>query len=222
MIELLVVIAIIAILAAILFPVFSRARENARKASCGSNLKQLGLAFVQYTQDYDDHLPQYSYTINGVGYYWPNLLDPYVKLRGLWYCPSFAQDMGVPSANSSTYGANFHVLNSASAATKPLPLPAFTRTSELLFVADSEDATTGSPARNAGCSSFQAGYLRISDPLAAHGLSAGCYAYSKNTGLIDYRHLGGANLLFLDGHVKWSTRDKIISNDNDLWGHNQI
>src|SRR5205809_4233116 len=57
LIELLVVIAIIAILAAILFPVFSRARENARRASCQSNLKQIGLGFLQYAQDYDERLP---------------------------------------------------------------------------------------------------------------------------------------------------------------------
>src|SRR5688572_16253581 len=57
LIELLVVIAIIAILASILFPVFARARENARRSSCQSNLKQLGLGFIQYTQDYDEKLP---------------------------------------------------------------------------------------------------------------------------------------------------------------------
>ena len=57
LIELLVVIAIIAILAAILFPVFGRARENARRSSCQSNMKQIGLAFAQYTQDYDERLP---------------------------------------------------------------------------------------------------------------------------------------------------------------------
>src|SRR5690349_4775228 len=57
LIELLVVIAIIALLAAILFPVFARARENARRASCQSNLKQIGLGIMQYTQDYDDRLP---------------------------------------------------------------------------------------------------------------------------------------------------------------------
>lgn len=60
LIELLVVMAIIAILAAILFPVFARARENARRSACASNLKQIGLAFMQYTQDYDERLPSYS------------------------------------------------------------------------------------------------------------------------------------------------------------------
>ena len=61
LIELLVVIAIIAILAAILFPVFARARENARRSSCQSNLKQIGLGIAQYTQDYDEIMPRADY-----------------------------------------------------------------------------------------------------------------------------------------------------------------
>lgn len=67
LIELLVVIAIIALLAAILFPVFARARENARRASCQSNLKQIGLSVVQYTQDYDETFPLQARKPNNAG-----------------------------------------------------------------------------------------------------------------------------------------------------------
>ena len=98
LIELLVVIAIIAILAAILFPVFARARENARRSSCSSNLKQIGLGVMQYTQDYDEKLPpvvrdlapgegatnkfETDYTI------WADVFQPYVKSLQLFMCPS--------------------------------------------------------------------------------------------------------------------------------------
>lgn len=86
LIELLVVIAIIALLAAILFPVFGRARENARSASCKSNLKQIGLGFQQYSQDYDGMTPGSS-SANGNSS-WPSLLMPYVKGEQLFACPS--------------------------------------------------------------------------------------------------------------------------------------
>ncbi len=97
LIELLVVIAIIAILAAILFPVFAQAREKARSASCLSNQKQIGLGVMMYTQDYDETYPMAYYYINGAtsgaGYVqWTGLVNPYVKqLKGnstIWVCPS--------------------------------------------------------------------------------------------------------------------------------------
>lgn len=66
LIEILVVIAIIALLAAILFPVFARARENARRTSCASNLKQIGLGIMQYTQDYDERMPPFLNEPNNV------------------------------------------------------------------------------------------------------------------------------------------------------------
>ncbi len=97
LIELLVVIAIIAILAAILFPVFAQAREKARATSCLSNEKQIGLGIMMYVQDYDETYPMAYYYINGAtsanGYVqWTGLVDPYVKqLRGnatIWVCPS--------------------------------------------------------------------------------------------------------------------------------------
>ena len=99
LIELLVVIAIIAILAAILFPVFARARENARRSSCQSNLKQIGLGIAQYTQDYDE---TYPYSDNGsvpvsVGQAWDRLIQPYIGVKvdygtspQVFVCPSDA------------------------------------------------------------------------------------------------------------------------------------
>src|SRR6478609_5300940 len=86
LIELLVVIAIIAILAAILFPVFGRARENARRSSCQSNLKQIGLGLVQYTQDYDERYMPFQYDSSLVS--WPMLVQPYIKSSQLFICPS--------------------------------------------------------------------------------------------------------------------------------------
>ena len=94
LIELLVVIAIIAILAAILFPVFARARENARRSSCQSNLKQIGLGFMQYTQDYDEKFPlrhhdpssNSSALANSTGA-WVQL-QPYIKSQQVYQCPS--------------------------------------------------------------------------------------------------------------------------------------
>ncbi len=89
LIELLVVIAIIAILAAILFPVFARARENARRASCQSNLKQIGLGFQQYAQDYDGWTSGSGVFVVGSVYHsWPSAIFPYVKSDQLFSCPS--------------------------------------------------------------------------------------------------------------------------------------
>jgi prepilin-type N-terminal cleavage/methylation domain-containing protein len=94
LIELLVVIAIIAILAAILFPVFAQARDKARQTSCLSNLKQLGLGFAQYVQDYDEMFPvnlPYIAPINGgnqPGMTWDLQIMPYVKNDQIFWCPS--------------------------------------------------------------------------------------------------------------------------------------
>jgi prepilin-type N-terminal cleavage/methylation domain-containing protein len=111
LIELLVVIAIIAILAAILFPVFARARENARRASCQSNLKQIGLGLLQYTQDYDETLPPAGH-FNTSPQIWVWMdLDPYIKSQQLWKCPSNTGGSTTWTANNYThYVSNYGML----------------------------------------------------------------------------------------------------------------
>ena len=116
LIELLVVIAIIAILAAILFPVFARARENARRSSCLSNMKQMGLGLMQYTQDYDEKYPCPGNTSYGGENRnddgsadkasWRQKIYPYVKSTQLFSCPSNSHnadvaDVGAPAVANS-------------------------------------------------------------------------------------------------------------------------
>ena len=136
LIELLVVIAIIAILAAILFPVFQKVRENARRASCASNEKQLGLAFTQYTQDADEKYPLLSYqngiNTNGTSVFpakggttrldqfgWAEAIYPFVKATGAYRCPDITPAGDPGDANrkaggnigASGYAYNFWISN---------------------------------------------------------------------------------------------------------------
>ena len=118
LIELLVVIAIIAILAAILFPVFAKAREKARQTSCLSNLKQIALATLQYVQDYDERMPRY-YHATPINYTAQTGIQPYMKSIQIWRCPSgsalfhYYWDsgwVGAPPEHLGSYGWN-HVLS---------------------------------------------------------------------------------------------------------------
>jgi prepilin-type N-terminal cleavage/methylation domain-containing protein/prepilin-type processing-associated H-X9-DG protein len=96
LVELLVVIAIIAILAAILFPVFARAREKARTTSCISNLKQMGIACISYAQDYDEKMPSvYRWGGSTYLYWWEDLVQPYTRSYQLFVCPSNQPTMTV-------------------------------------------------------------------------------------------------------------------------------
>jgi len=115
LIELLVVIAIIAILAAILFPVFATAREKARQTACLSNLKQIGLGYVQYEQDYDETVP--SGTNNwGWGEGWAGQVYPYVKSSGVFLCP----DDVVPT-DVVSYGVNANMVGYQTGGTGAIP-----------------------------------------------------------------------------------------------------
>ena len=103
LLELLVVVAIICLLAAILFPVFRRARENARRSACQSNLKQLGLAFAQYVGDYDENFPLgITYASNGsfyIGTGWAGQIYSYAGSTGVFTCPD---DSAKPVINGTT------------------------------------------------------------------------------------------------------------------------
>ena len=129
LIELLVVIAIIAILAAILFPVFAKAREKARQSSCLSNLKQIGLATLQYVQDYDERMP-FHYRASAAFVISPQTeIMPYMKSTQLFSCPSGSGNYtwfwdigytGAPAVIPGSYGFNSR-LNSYSLGTLTVP-----------------------------------------------------------------------------------------------------
>jgi len=116
LIELLVVIAIIAILAAILFPVFAQAREKARATSCLSNMKQVDLAFQMYLQDYDEVMvpmwvthtgDKWQGNGNGGTYYWPYLMQPYIKSWQIFRCPDEADPTGVWGSGPNSWWGNW-------------------------------------------------------------------------------------------------------------------
>jgi prepilin-type N-terminal cleavage/methylation domain-containing protein/prepilin-type processing-associated H-X9-DG protein len=222
LIELLVVIAIIAILAAILFPVFAQAREKARQASCLSNQKQMGNAVMMYVQDYDETMVCY---VNSTSNYWSMALEPYVKLRKLWYCPSFPSNGGTVTTNSSTYGVNrWHVISSINGSPAPLSLATFTRPADVMLMADSQSSPLVRQTDSA-CPGFQAGFLQVYCPqTGGPHTTTQCATIMKTAG-VDARHSQGATVLFVDGHAKWLrgeviTRLETAANHPlDLWGH---
>ena len=228
LIELLVVIAIIAILAAILFPVFARARENARRASCISNLKQIGLGFSQYVQDYDSIYPQpvpdadlatYGNGWNAPAesdgssaadiaanphwrHTWPELLNPYVKSYQLFTCPS-------QSDIDNTSGATFSPLYRMSYGMNKL----LSWRNESSVVAPSRIFLAFEQLGDAGVTGYNvfAGQPFMTKPLTpaspykyvAGVASCGGY-YTNFSGPRNWTkiHLATNSYLFADGHVK--------------------
>ena len=213
LIELLVVIAIIGILAAILFPVFARARENARRASCQSNLKQIGLGLIQYSQDYDEILiadwygsdatigpgPTLPQSSANVSYKWEDAAFPYIKSEQVFDCPSATGDAAVPytyyrnltapraSNNLGAYTIVHGYGANEATRTPPVshPLPGI---DDLVNLARAETPSTTAWVMD-GDGYF---YAEVSDK------------DSPNAYLINdvARHLETINVLYLDGHVK--------------------
>jgi len=207
LIELLVVIAIIALLAAILFPVFARARENARKSSCANNFKQIGLGLAQYVQDFDESYP-YSrcngYPGAGANWVpWHVMVQPYIKSVQAFKCPSNTQTTGLNNSSSTTAptlpgGIGYpksYVANG-------------TRTNGPMWDAGSRNlADIGKPAQvilvvelnNRADPEYWGG-----DP------TAGSYWFQA--------HLNQTNMLFCDGHVK-SMKAVPTSTPVNMWAY---
>jgi len=195
LIELLVVIAIIALLAAILFPVFARARENARRSSCSSNLRQIVLSIKQYGQDYDSRFPPASMSETEAPFGWADAVQPYVKNVQLYQCPSdsLKSNGGNPNAGGYTdYWMNLAVgAQTEAALLKP---------SSTVVNGDGSGAnTTTARYRGNGADLGWSGLGPDDDaflPVPVAGL-----AFIPNGSA--RRHLDGANFSFADGHVKW-------------------
>jgi|LSQX01.2.fsa_nt_gb prepilin-type N-terminal cleavage/methylation domain-containing protein/prepilin-type processing-associated H-X9-DG protein len=188
LIELLVVIAIIAILAAILFPVFARAREKARQTSCLSNVKQIMLGVMMYAQDYDEVLPIASHWPTPAGtIVWDQALEPYVKNAQVFICPS---DRTKQHARNLGYGWNYQefgyyggtpvrLYNYHATALADIESPA-----ETILLGDNEDSAARS-------NSSGERFLYRRD--------------ATNPTLLPTKHNGGGNMALCDGHAKWYT-----------------
>lgn len=198
LIELLVVIAIIAILAAILFPVFAKAREKARQSSCASNEKQIGLAVIQYKQDYDETMPL-SYTAgdgNGTRltcgtpmFFYIDEIMPYAKNEKIFLCPSHAgrncnSAMRYPATQHDILRSYNFSIAASGAKDSDIPVPAAT-----YILADSE--------------------VQSCIPV--------CCTFLVPLTIIAARHSGMYNGLFADGHVKASNYQTPKGVPNHMW-----
>ncbi len=231
LIELLIVIAIIAILAAILFPVFAQAREKARQATCTSNMKQIGLAILMYATDYDEMLPWGASNSGAVTTTWYDLAEPYVKVgasgfgfqvaggvqRPFYACPSFA-NQEVPMQPGDPAPATFtatQVTPAMSYAANGNTMPMFNKGLNAWFPGA---APTGLPQQQAPATLVMAAHSLGTRPsVGGDDVTTGCTAVESGSpagaqaaqaGATVYcaarfRHSGGAVYLLSDGHAKW-------------------
>jgi prepilin-type N-terminal cleavage/methylation domain-containing protein/prepilin-type processing-associated H-X9-DG protein len=213
LIELLVVIAIIAILAAILFPVFASAREKARITSCLSNEKQMGLAVLQYVQDYDEAYPCGHVLSGQPGRGWAGQIYPYVKSTDAFTCPDDTYHKSrLPTVS---YAMNIQFAN-VTKAKQTADIVTTARTVYLLEIFDNEVFTASASAPDmsyenfsgASCGNggpYNGASLDNDNQVLATGQMRGEFV-ALPTHLMksaEGRHQGGSNFLFADGHAKW-------------------
>jgi prepilin-type N-terminal cleavage/methylation domain-containing protein/prepilin-type processing-associated H-X9-DG protein len=226
LIELLVVIAIIAILAAILFPVFAQAREKGRSALCASNLRQLGNAWVMYTQDYDEMMPVSIYgagtapNLAWVGF-WNQLLEPYVQRysgatrgalnrttsSGVFKCPSIQR---ISSYNTSLgYGYNNNLgYTNRLVGDGPYSLAQIEFPAGTIAFGDSTEYQTEYLQPWVFCNSYHPTLRAYRRPLTWRSSDGSGYIPWSSP---DDRHMEGGNFVHADGHVKWYRRQYLIS-----------
>jgi len=193
LIELLVVIAIIAILAAILFPVFAKARDKARQSSCLSNVKQLSMGVLQYVQDYDEMLPVYTNPFVGAtARYWYQVAAPYMKNTNILVCPSRTN-------RAVGYGWNIDEMGygSSTACGPAVALAAIQSPAETIWIAESTGPGIYPP----------------------RWLTNASYQYLYDAYRPEQKHGEGGIPGFVDGHAKWMAADKFLM-DYSLWDKN--
>jgi len=228
LIELLVVIAIIAILAAILFPVFAQARDKARQATCISNLKQLSLGINMYAQDYDETLPYgYNYSADGkVWWWWQDSIHPYVKNNAIYSCPSaspHAQEKNGRPPGTVSPQVRDYIANAAKVSPDDGQWPP-TRT-------DTSTMRVGPFTNNGGTGTATQGLANVQDPAGTIMIFDGycdVEIYSINStdcwkpipqpartascprwdGYVGKRHSDGFVAGYVDGHSKWMRESK--------------
>lgn len=212
LIELLVVIAIIAILAAILFPVFAQAREKARQISCLSNEKQIGIAFIQYTSDYDENMPFRNASggtigsyANGEMIYWPVAIMPYIKSVAVFSCPddSTVSTAGFAQNPRLSYAANQNVISYPGDS-----IPSFAAPASTVLLAEQINNTINYSDSIPGyydtiCMTFGRPGWGVELVTGWMG-TTGSAKWSRPA-----RHTGGSNFLALDGHAKWLIGTKV-------------
>jgi len=218
LIELLVVIAIISILAAILFPVFATAREKARQTACLSNLKQIGLAMAQYTEDYDETYPMLTYSVSPWTE-WPDIVMPYIKSKAVMLCPD--DQVTVHSGNvaypvSYAYNINFA---STSTGTAGLTLSQVAIPGATILIADSGatptpgvDPSQWPPIQNPNAEPIILLDWHTMDTTLGAG-ATGAYNTSLYTPPVQ-RHTGMTltNIIWADFHVKSKPVNQIFVN----------